>query len=333
MRKTLSRALLIVVTLVVVAIYYLPAGHVDFVENWGEGSFGATNYIRSNVVAKVDRGSPADRAGVHAGDLLVENGYLTTSSLLRAPYAGETEHFTFLRRGHAYSVTLTAVPVAQFTAWQRIAGILAYIPPTVFLIVAFLLVFLRPSIMAWSFYIFAVGYFGTSPAFDYWSHVLSPQQFLVLGFVLNRSSGRGVFCRYCRSCCAFQTATSRAGEGTSIPFVWVYLAAAFALYAFEWHVYINAIVARMGCRREFGHSAQRLRIRRPDSRQERRDGDAERPPAVGLFWRSGRSPRSSRMRSITFRACRSRSGRSSASPLSSCRCVSHMQSSACASST
>ncbi len=28
--------------------------------------------------------------------------------------------------------------------------------------------------MSWSFYVFAVGYFGTGPAFMYWSHVLSP---------------------------------------------------------------------------------------------------------------------------------------------------------------
>ncbi|MEO7201142.1 MAG: PDZ domain-containing protein [Candidatus Tumulicola sp.] len=239
MRKTLSRALLIVVTLVVVAIYYLPAGHVDFVENWGEGGFGAINHNRSNVVAKVDRGSPADRAGVRPGDLLVENGYLTTSSLLRAPYAGETEHFTFLRRGHAYSVTLTAVPVAQFTVWQRVAGILAYIPPTVFLIVAFLLVFLRPSIMAWSFYIFAVGYFGTSPAFDYWSHVLSPQQFLILGFVLNTIFGPWSVLPLLPFVLRFPNGDVQGWRRHIDPFVWVYLAAAFALYAFEWHVYIS----------------------------------------------------------------------------------------------
>ncbi len=94
MRKTLSRALLIVVTLVVAAIYYLPVGHVDFVENWGEGGFGAINYNRSNVVSKIERGSPADRAGVRVGDLLVENGYLTTSSRFehRTPARPSTLH-------------------------------------------------------------------------------------------------------------------------------------------------------------------------------------------------------------------------------------------------
>ena len=72
---------------------------------------------------------------------------------------------------------LTAVRDPGFGLIQRLAGVLAYIPPTVFLIVAFLLVFLRPSIMSWSFYVFAVGYFGTSPLFMYWSHVLPPDAF------------------------------------------------------------------------------------------------------------------------------------------------------------
>ena len=40
MRQTLARAFLIMVTLFVVAIYYVPIGHVDFAENWGEGTFG-----------------------------------------------------------------------------------------------------------------------------------------------------------------------------------------------------------------------------------------------------------------------------------------------------
>ena len=58
------------------------------------------------------------------------------------------------------------------------------------MIVAFLLVFLRPSIMSWAFYLFAVGYFGTQPVFMYWSHVLSPGAFRVLTFVLSTVFGR-----------------------------------------------------------------------------------------------------------------------------------------------
>ena len=90
MRQNLSRALLIVVTLLVVAIYYLPIGHSDFVENWGEGTFGIVTAPRETVVLSVARGSPADRAGVRAGDRLLDRGDLEIQSRVRAPYAGES---------------------------------------------------------------------------------------------------------------------------------------------------------------------------------------------------------------------------------------------------
>jgi hypothetical protein len=239
MRKTLSRALLVVVTLVVVAIYYMPIGHVDFLENWGEGSYGATTYGRSDVIQSIRPGSPIDRAGVRAGDFLVVRDSLKASSILRAPYAGETERFIFQRNGHEYGVTIKAVPVREFTFWNRIGGILAYIPPTVFLIVAFLLVFLRPSIMAWSLYIFAVGYFGTSPAFDYWAHVLSPQQFIVLGFVLNTVFGPFSVLPLLPFVLRFPNGDVLGWRRHTDPFVWVFLVGAFVLYTFEWRVYLT----------------------------------------------------------------------------------------------
>ena len=49
--------------------------------------------------------------------------------------------------------------------------------------------FLRPSVMSWSFYVFAVGYFGTGPAYMYWSHVISPPAYPVLAFVLSTVFG------------------------------------------------------------------------------------------------------------------------------------------------
>jgi hypothetical protein len=238
MRKTLSRALLVVVTLVVVAIYYMPIGHVDFLENWGEGSYGATTFGRSDVIANVEPGSPTDRAGVRAGDFLVVRGSLKASSILRAPYAGETERFIFLRNGHPYSVTLRAIPVREFTLWNRIGGILSYIPPTVFLIVAFLLVFLRPSIMAWSLYIFAVGYFGTSPAFDYWAHVLSPQQYIVLGFVLNTIFGPWSVLPLLPFVLRFPNGDVLGWRRHIDPYVWAFLVGAFVLYTVEWRAYL-----------------------------------------------------------------------------------------------
>ena len=185
MRQLLSRGVLTLVTLLVVILYYVPIGHVDFAENWGEGTFGITLPLRTTTVVGVARGSPADRAGIRVGDRFapakLRNRFAQSERLIRASAKG----LAFERGGTAYTVTLTARSNPEFGLLQRIGGVLAYMPPTVFLIVAFLLVFLRPSIMSWSFYVFAVGYFGTSPVFMYWSHVLSPAAYLVLSFVLS----------------------------------------------------------------------------------------------------------------------------------------------------
>ena len=189
MRRVLSRGALVLVTLFVVVIYYVPVGHVDFAENWGEGTFGIDLPGRATTVLHVDPGSPADRAGVRPGDLLLDGGNRETYSRVRAPYAGERERLTFQRNGSTFTITLTALPAPHFGLLQRIGGILAYLPATVFLVVAFVLVLLRPSIMSWAFYVFAVGYFGTSPAFMYWSHVLSPWGYDALIFLFSTVFG------------------------------------------------------------------------------------------------------------------------------------------------
>lgn len=238
-RQTLSRALLIVVTFLLGAIYYVPIGHVDFVENWGEGTFGATVPPRSTIVAGVDPGSPADRAGVRAGDRLVENGNYEVSSIVRAPYAGERETLTFARSGVAHTVTLTAVPIPAFGIWQRIGGVLAYLPPTIFLVVAFLLVFLRPSIMSWAFYLFAVGYFGTGPVFDYWAHVLSLKAFFALSFILSTIFGPWSALPLLPFVLRFPNGDVLGWRRRIDPFVWAILALAYLVYVVEWRRFVD----------------------------------------------------------------------------------------------
>src|SRR5579871_3107196 len=106
MRQTLSRGLLILVTLLVAAVYYMPIGHVDFAENWGEGSFGITIPQRGTLVVAVVRGSSADRAGVRAGDVLSDRGDFGLAARVRSAYAGERERLTFARDTRSYTVTL-----------------------------------------------------------------------------------------------------------------------------------------------------------------------------------------------------------------------------------
>ncbi len=239
MRRVLSRGVLVLVTLFVVILYYVPIGHVDFAENWGEGTFGITLRPPATIVVGVDRGSPADRAGIRVGDRLLDNGNYETVSRLRAPYPGELERLTFERGQARYTVMLMARPNPDFGLLQRIGGVLAYIPPTVFLIVAFLLVFLRPSIMSWSFYVFAVGYFGTTPAFMYWSHVLTPSSYLVLTFILSTILGPWSVLPLLPFVLRFPDGDVRGWRRSMDRFVWAFLALAYVPYLIEWHIYLG----------------------------------------------------------------------------------------------
>lgn len=237
MRLAVARVFLVVVTLLVVAIYYVPIGHVDFAENWGEGTFGVTVPPQELVVTGVDSGSAADRAGIRRGDRIAANGNYEIVPRLRSGYAGERETVTFVHGGVARTLTLTAVPKSNFSIWQRIGGVLAYVPPTVFLVVAFLLVFLRPSIMAWALYVFAVGYFGTGPVFMYWSHVLAPPVFLVLGFVLTTVLGPWSALPLLPFVLRFPNGDVLGWRRRLDPFVWAVLAISYAVYVLEWRTF------------------------------------------------------------------------------------------------
>lgn len=240
MRKSLSRGALLLATLLVAILFYVPIGHVDFAENWGEGTFGITMAPRTANVDVVDRGSVADRAGVRPGDRLGPQDRFEVASRVRSPYPGETESLRF-ERGHVtYTVTLRAQANPAFGLLERIGGILAYIPPTVFLIVAFLLVFLRPSIMSWSFYVFAVGYFGTSPAFMYWSHVLPAPAYLGLSFVLSTILGPWSVLPLLPFLLRFPNGDVLGWRCRIDPFVWAFLAVAYVLYVVEWRAYYAA---------------------------------------------------------------------------------------------
>lgn len=239
MRQTLSRGLLVIVTLVVAAVYYLPIGHVDFAENWGEGTFGITILPRSVLVSSVDRGSPADRAGVRVDDRLIDRGDYGISSRIRSGYPGERETFTFQRQHRVYTVTLTAVSTPSFSIWRRIGGVLAYIPPTVFLIVAFLLVFLRPSVMSWSFYVFAVGYFGTGPPYQYWAHVMTAPAYAVLTFLLSTVFGPWSVQPLLPFLLRFPDGDVLGWRRRIDPFVWVFLALSYAVYIVEWYIFVT----------------------------------------------------------------------------------------------
>ncbi|MBV9027990.1 MAG: hypothetical protein JO311_05195 [Candidatus Eremiobacteraeota bacterium] len=237
MRQTLARGLLILVTLFIVAVYYLPVGHVDFAENWGEGSFGLTLPPRAATVARVEKGSSADRAGVRPGDRLADRGNYEVSSRLRSAFPGERETIKFERSNRIYTATVTGAINPNFGLWQRVGGVLAYLPPTVFLIVGFLLVFLRPSVMSWALYVFAVGYFGTSPVFMYWSHVLSPAAYVALTFLLSTVFSPWAVVPLLPFILRFPDGGVNGWRRRVDPFIWAFLALSYAVYVVEWQLY------------------------------------------------------------------------------------------------
>jgi hypothetical protein len=233
----LARTILIVVTIVVAIVYYMPAGQVDFLENWGGGTYGIETTQNGNpIVQGLTPGGPAEKAGLRTGDRLTAYRLGNAWAHINTPYVGETRTIGFVHAGVTRSVTLVAVPVAGFGLAQRIGGVLALVPPTVFLIVAFMLVFLRPSIMSWSFYLFAIGYFGTLPVLGYWSHFLPDTALRVLAFMLLVVFGSCSPLPLLPFILRFPNGDLRGWRHKVDKFVWVFLAGSFGLSVYEYAV-------------------------------------------------------------------------------------------------
>ncbi|HTA40358.1 MAG TPA: hypothetical protein VK760_14840 [Candidatus Acidoferrales bacterium] len=237
MSTYLARTILIVVTIVVAIVYYTPAGQVDFLENWGGGTYGIEmTQLGDPIVQGVISGSPADKAGVRVGDRLIHYRIGGAWARVNTPYVGEARTIEFERGGAVRSVVLTAVPVPGFGLAQRIGGVLALVPATVFLIVAFMLVFLRPSIMSWSFYLFAIGYFGTLPVLGYWSHFLPDAAARVLAFMLLVVFGSCSPLPLLPFILRFPNGDLRGWRHKVDKFVWIFIAASFALGVYEFSI-------------------------------------------------------------------------------------------------
>ena len=89
-------------------------------------------------------------------------------------------------------------------------------------------------------YVFAVGYFGTSPAFMYWSHVLAPPAFVVLSFVLSTVFGPWSVLPLLPFVLRFPNGDVLGWRRRIDPFVWAFLALAYVLYVLEWRAYVGA---------------------------------------------------------------------------------------------
>jgi len=239
--RIVSRVVLIVATLLIVAFYGAPLGHYDFLETWGEGTYGAVLAPRSSVVTEVLAGSPAAKAGIRPGDRLIfASGWQQTR--FRSPYRGDRQNVAVKSEGAPVRVvTLKAQPVAGFDLLARIGGIASILPVAVFIAVAFALVFVRPSVMTWSFFVFAVGYAGTQPLVDYWSQILSRPAFVAMSFVLGTICGSWSVMALLPFVLRFPRGDLGGWRKGVDKFVWIAMAVTFVLYVFEWRwIEVNA---------------------------------------------------------------------------------------------
>ncbi len=229
-----ARVILVLATAAVILLFYVPLGHTDFANRWGDGTFGIhLPPAGGTTVSSVDPGSPAWKAGLRPGDTVVESW--EALSELSFPRAGDRAAMTFLDpsdRRHA--VTMRAVSVANFGAIQRILGILAIVPATIFLAIAFALVYLRPGIMTWSFYLFAIGYYSTGPVAMYYWRVAPHPVYFAIAFIIGTLFGSFSVMPLLPFVLRFPGGDLRGWRKKADGYVWAFLACSFGAYVYEW---------------------------------------------------------------------------------------------------
>ena len=142
--------------------------------------------------------------------------------------------FTFVTPHGVITRTLQAYQAQPFGIWTRLGGILAIVPATVFLVVAFMLVYFRPGAMTWMFYLFAVGYFATKPSIAFWDSLPYPA-YLSLVAVLATLFGNFAALPLVQFVLRFPDDDVRDGWRKRLNVVlWVYVAGAYALYVYNW---------------------------------------------------------------------------------------------------
>jgi hypothetical protein len=238
MKRTIARGILVLVAAMVAYVYYVPLGHTDFVGRWGDGTFGV-NFPQGGptTVESVDPGSSADRAGVRPGDRAVINPFSQAFTALGAPRTGERRVVSFLRPdGSTLVAHLTATPVQNFGLGDRVWGVVAMLPGTIFLIIAFLLVYLRPSVMTWAFAFYAIGYLSTSPSYEYFSGNAPAWFFVPLAFVLSTAFGSFAPLALVPFVLRFPSDELRGWRKKADIAIWLCLAAAYLAYAYQWYV-------------------------------------------------------------------------------------------------
>ncbi|MDP9018910.1 MAG: hypothetical protein M3N19_11405 [Candidatus Eremiobacteraeota bacterium] len=231
-RIAFGRLILIAATALVILLYYVPLGHFDYADEWREGSYGFRLKQFSPTVEEVSNPKLL-RDGIRPGDQLEMRPFSADNSLAQFPRSGDQRSFQFITKSGRKVEFLTAYQPAPFTAWQRLAGILAILPGTVFFIVAFMLVFARPNTMTWMFFIFAVGYFGTKPATAYYANLPAPA-YVAMSFLFVTLFGNFATLPLIQFVLRFPNNDLGGWRGRINPFVWAFLIVSFGAYVWQW---------------------------------------------------------------------------------------------------
>lgn len=233
-----ARAVLFVLTALVVAVFYPPLMHGDFIR-WTGGSFGLTTSAGTLEVADVAPQSAAWRAGIRAGDMLVLPPFSMDFPKYDLPHAGERVQVTFRRGdGLVRTATMVAQAAPPLSAAEWALNIATGIVVTVFLIVAAALVYLRPGIMTWSFYVFAVGYFSTGGPIEFYYGILPPGLYLAMLFVLATLLGNFVVMPLLPFVLRFPNHSITGWRVKADRVIWLAMTLAYAAYVYQW-VYVR----------------------------------------------------------------------------------------------
>ncbi|HEY5341385.1 MAG TPA: PDZ domain-containing protein [Candidatus Aquilonibacter sp.] len=237
--KLLARLVLVAITAFVVVVFYAPAGHADYTGVWQGGTYGVRGSRAGPAAAvqSVAPGSPAARAGIRPGDRLIIAPFSKAYPDAAFPRAGDRHTFELQRPdGTRYRVTMTAVPVASFTRTAQLLGVLALLPATIFLAIAFVLVFLRPSVMTWSFYAYAAGYLSTGPSFGFFHPYLSTTGYVALTFVLTTFFGNFAVLPLLPFILRFPDNKLTGFRRSFDRAIWVVIVLAFVAYSYQWYL-------------------------------------------------------------------------------------------------
>ena len=104
---TVARTILMIVTALVIVVYYVPLGHMDYENNWREASYGFSVAPTSPVLVEVTNPQLiAD--GIRPGDRLQTTVYSLENSRALFPRPGDRMTLHFLTKNGAKTERFTA---------------------------------------------------------------------------------------------------------------------------------------------------------------------------------------------------------------------------------